>query len=110
MSTLQIRPDIRAEYSSLFGPKTINGRTVVVEELIARLTEAIRGELPSLLAERLAFQDKVGRKTARYGFLPATEEVSDADGNRTTVAALRRGLLDGFYGRRTADAWRLNPT
>ncbi|MGH9257402.1 MAG: hypothetical protein ACRD3C_22810 [Vicinamibacterales bacterium] len=58
----------------------------------------------------MAFQDKVGRKAARYGFLPATEEVSDADGNRTTVAAIRRGMLDGFYGRQTADAWRLNPT
>ena len=110
MSTLQIRPDIRAEYSSLFGQKTVNNRTVVVEDVIARLTEAVRGELPQLLAERLAFQEQVGRKAARYGFLPATEEVSDADGNRTTVAAIRRGLLDGFFGRRTADAWQLNPT
>ena len=110
MSTLQIRPDIREKYSSLFGPKTLNGRTVVVEDVIAQLTEAVRGELPQLLAERLAFQDKVGRKAARYGFLPATEEIRDADGNRATVAAIRRGMLDGFFGRQTPDAWRANPT
>ena len=110
MSTLQIRPDIREKYSSLFGPKILNGRTVVVEDVIAQLTEAVRGELPQLLAERLAFQDKVGRKTARYGFLPATEEIRDADGNRATVAAIRRGMLDGFFGRQTPDAWRANPT
>ena len=110
MSTLQIRPDIRDKYSSLFGPKTINGRTVVVEDVITQLTQAVRGELPQLLAERLAFQDKVGRKTARYGFLPPTEEVSDADGNRATVAAIRRGMLDGFFGRRTPEAWRANST
>ena len=110
MSTLQIRPDIREQYSSLFGPKILNGRTVVVEDVIAQLTEAVRGELPQLLAERLAFQDKVGRKAARYGFLPATEEIRDADGNRATVAAIRRGMLDGFFGRQTSDAWRANPT
>jgi malate synthase len=110
VSTLQIRPDIREKYSSLFGPKILNGRTVVVEDVIAQLTKAVRGELPQLLAERLAFQDKVGRKTARYGFLPATEEISDADGNRATVAAIRRGMVDGFFGRQTPDAWRANPT
>jgi malate synthase len=108
--TLQIRPDIRAEYSSLFGPKTVNGRTVVVEDVITRLTEAVSGELPQLLAERLAFQDRVGQKTARYAFLPASEKVSDADGNETTVAAIRRGMLDGFFGRKTADAWQANAT
>jgi len=110
VSTLQIRPDIRAEYSSLFGPKTVNGRTVVVEDVITRLTEAVSGELPQLLAERLAFQDRVGRKTARYAFLPASEKVSDADGNETTVAAIRRGMLDGFFGRKTAEAWQANAT
>jgi malate synthase len=110
VSTLQIRPDIRAEYSSLFGPKTVNGRTVVVEDVIGRLTEAVSGELPQLLAERLAFQDKVGRKAARYAFLPASEKVSDADGNQTTVAAIRRGMLDGFFGRKTAEAWQANAT
>ena len=110
MPTLQIRPDIRAEYSSLFGPKTVNGRTVVVEDVITRLTEAVSGELPQLLAERLAFQDRVGQKTARYAFLPASEKVSDADGNETTVAAIRRGMLDGFFGRKTAEAWQANAT
>jgi malate synthase len=108
--TLQIRPDIRAEYSSLFGSKTVNGRTVVVEDVIARLTEAVSGELPQLLAERLAFQDKVGRKTARYAFLPASEKVSDADGNQMTVDGIRRGMLDGFFGRETAEAWQANAT
>ena len=110
MSTLQIRPDIREQYAQLFGPKPVNGRTVVVEEVIADLTRAVRGDLPQLLAERLAFQARVGQKTARYGFLPASEQVSDADGNTTTVGAIRRGMLDGFFGRQTPDAWRASPT
>ena len=110
MATLQIRPDIREQYSTLFGRKTVNGRTVVVEELITQMAASVRDELHELLAERHAFQQRVGDKTARYTFLPPGEEVSDADGNKTTVAAIRSGMLDGFFGRPTPDAWRLNPS
>ena len=35
--SLQIRPDIRDQYQSLFGAKTVNGRTLVVEDLIVQL-------------------------------------------------------------------------
>ena len=108
--TLHIREDIRDQYASLFGSKTANGRTLVVEDLIAEMTAAVSAELPQLLAARHRFQELVARGDARYDFLPGTEEIADADGHRTTATAIRRGLLDGFFGRDTADAWRLNPT
>ena len=110
LTPLLIRPDIRDQYQSLFGAKSVNGRTLVVEDVIAQLTREIRDELPRLLAARHAFQEKVERGEARYGFLPGEIEVSDPDGNSATVAAIRRGLLDGFFGRTTSEAWRLNPT
>ena len=110
MATLQIRPDIREHYASLFGAKTANGRTLVVEDHIADMTAAISAELQQLLAARHRFQEEVARGVARYDFPPGTADLSDADGNRSTAAAIRRGLLDGFFGRRTADAWRLNST
>ena len=108
--TLHIRQDIRDQYASLFGAKTVNGRTLVVEDLIVEMTGAISAELPQLLAAWHLFQEKVARGDARYDFLPGTEEITDADGHRATAAAIRRGLLDGFFERDTADAWRLNPT
>ena len=107
---LRIREDIRDQYASLFGAKTANGRTLVVEDVIADLTAATSAELPQLLAARHRFQDKVARGEARYDFLPGTDEIADADGHRTTAAAIRRGLLDGFFSRDTADAWRLSST
>ena len=107
---LRIREDIRDQYASLFGAKTANGRTLVVEDVIADLTVATSAELPQLLAARHRFQDKVARGEARYDFLPGTDEIADADGHRTTTAAIRRGLLDGFFSRHTADAWRLSST
>ena len=110
MATLHIRPDIREHYSSLFGAKEVNGRRLVVEDVIAAMTMETSGELQQLLADRYAFQEQVARCEARYGFLPGATEVADADGHRSTAAAIRQGLLDGFFGRRTPEAWRLNPT
>ncbi|MBI2188407.1 MAG: hypothetical protein HYU37_15000 [Acidobacteria bacterium] len=106
MPILQIRPDIREQYAVLFGSHPVNGRTVVVEDLIADMTAAVSGELPKLLADRHVVLEGVAQGKARWGFLPASEEVSDADGNTTTVARVRQGMLDGFFGRKTADAWR----
>ena len=81
--TLEIRADIRAQYSSLFGKKTVNGRVLVVEDVIAGLTHAVAGELPVLLAQRHAFQQAVARGEARYDFLAGDTHVSDADGHTT---------------------------
>jgi malate synthase len=110
VAALQIRSEIQRTYASLFGEKSVNGRTLVVEEVIERLAHAVNGELQELLAARYAFQEQVARSGARYDFLSANEKISDADGHATTVAAIRRGMLDGFFGRATPDAWRLNPT
>jgi malate synthase len=108
--TLQIRPDIRDKYSALFGAKTVNGRTVVIENLIADMTAAVSAELPQLLADRHVVLERMAQGNARWSFLSASEEVSDADGHRSTVGRIRQGMLDGFFGRRTADAWRTAPS
>src|SRR5437588_751644 len=52
---LQIRQDILKNYPELFGPKTIDGRTVTVESLIAQLTTQTRDEFHQLLQARHAF-------------------------------------------------------
>jgi malate synthase len=110
VATLQIRPDIQQQHASLFGAKPVNGRTLVVEEVIEQLANAIGGELRELLAARYVLQEQVARSGARYDFLPPAEKVSDADGHTATVESIRRGLLDCFFRRQTPDAWCLNPT
>lgn len=108
--SVQIRPDILEKHRRLFGPKTVNGRRVVVEDLIARLTEQTVNEFHELLAARHTFQDMVRRGEQQYAFLPPSTRVSDADGNTATVAEIRQGMIDQFFGRRTPIAWRMNPT
>lgn len=48
MATLQIRPDIRDQHSSLFGAKSVNGRTLVVEDVIADMTRAVSAEFAAV--------------------------------------------------------------
>ncbi len=108
--SIEIRQDIFEKHRRLFGTKTVNGRAVNVEALIAQLTADTRDEFAELLAARHAFQDMVGRHEQRYAFLPPTTEVSDADGHTMTVSEIRKGMLDNFFGRRTPSAWRVSAT
>jgi malate synthase len=105
--SIEIRPDILAAYASLFGAATVGGRTVSVDDTIAQLTRATRQAFRELLGQRHAMQARVGHKEAEYNFLDPATTIADADGNQTTVAAIRKGMLDGFLGRATADAWKV---
>jgi len=109
-SALKIREDIFQKHGSLFGDKSVNGRKVNVEELITKLTRETRDEFRTLLSARHAFQEQVGRRERSYGFLQPDTKISDADGHTTTVREIRQGMLDGFFGRKTPAAWRLNAT
>jgi malate synthase len=107
---LEIRPDIYQKHKSLFGEHTVNGRKVNVEDLITKLTRENANEFRSLLGARHTFQDQVGRRERSYTFLPPDTKISDADGNTATVRDIRQGMIDHFFGRKTPQAWRLNPS
>ena len=89
----EIRPDIVGAYSSLFGLQSVKGRSVSVEETIARLTNETRQVFHNLLQKRHAMQARVGRKEAEYDFLDPRTTVLDVDGNCATVAEIRKGML-----------------
>ncbi len=110
MGSLSVRPDIYEKHQALFGDKTVNGRRINVEGVIARLTQDTKQEFRTLLSARHAFQEQVGRRERSYGFLLPETKITDADGNTATVRDIRQGMLDGFFGRKTPVAWRLNPS
>ena len=109
-SSATVRADILQKYSDLFGTKTVNGRTVNVEELIARLTRATRDEFASLMQARHRLHDRVAHRQGRYDYLDASTQLTDPDGNRATVADIRQGMLDAFFGRKTPKVWRVGAT
>ncbi len=108
-ATAVIRPDIAANYAEIFGTKSIDGRSVNVEETIARLTEQTSGIFRQILEARQAFQARVVRNEATYDFVDGSVIISDANGHTASVADIRQGMLDRFFGRATAAAWRVSP-
>jgi malate synthase len=106
-SSAAVRADILQKYSDLFGTKTVNGRQVNVEELIARLTRSTRGDFASLMQARHQLHDRIAHSQGQYDFLEAGTQISDADGNRASVGDIRQGMLDGFFGRSTPTAWHV---
>ena len=105
-----VRADLLQTYPELFGTKTIDGRSVNVEEVIARLTRETRADFATLMQARHKLHDRVAHAQAQYDFLAPDVAVTDPDGNRADVADIRRGMLDGFFGRKTPQAWRVAPS
>ena len=72
-SAAVVRADILQKYSDLFGTKTVNGRQVDVQELIARLTRATRSDFAALMQARHQLHDRVAHRQGQYYFLdPST--------------------------------------
>ena len=109
-SSATVRADLQQKYSDLFGTKTVNGRQVNAEELIARLTRSTRGDVASLLQARHQLHNRVAHRQGQYDFLDPATQVADPDGNRATVGDIRQGMLDAFFGRNTPKAWRVGAT
>lgn len=96
------------EYRELFGPKEVNGRRIVVEELIAEVARKIGPEIDKVLEGRRRWLED-GRPLSEKGAFPGWGEVfTDADGNRRTFREIVQGMIDNFLGRETPLRWRLN--
>jgi malate synthase len=109
-STAVIRPDILRASPELFGNKTVDGRSLNVEDLIAQLTIEARDDIHALLQARHQRQAQVAAGEDRYDFLDGDVTIGDPDGNRATVSVIRQGMLDAFMGRATAAAWKIAPS
>jgi malate synthase len=108
MAALEIRPDIAEGFPDLFGRKAANGRTVDVADLIASLTRALEPEFRRVLSARREFLSEVEAGKARYGFADPGAMIEDADGNRMSVAMIRRGMVDNLISVKSPSRWRLN--
>ena len=95
---LEINPKVLKEFADLFGEKFVNGRRVVVEELIEEMTKMFRGEVDRVVkARRERLEDK--RPVREKGAFPKWDDkFVDADGNVKTFREIVQGLIDNFLG------------
>src|SRR5262245_65572820 len=54
--------------------------------------------------------NRVSHRHVQYEFLEPSTQVTEPDGKRAPVADIRQGMLDGFFDRKTPNAWRVGAT
>ena len=102
-SSASVRADLLQNYSERFGTRTIAGRKVNVEELVAQLTRDTRDEFAALMSARHELHGRVASKQLQYDFIDPHVTVTDPDGNRATVADIRQGMLEVAGLQRAGD-------
>jgi len=90
-----IREDVLGAFPSLFGTKTVNGRSVDVEKTIETLTRELRPEIAAALSARRALLQSPEPVRTKYGW-PAWDEKFDG----LTFREIVQGMLD--------KSWQLN--
>ena len=101
--------NVRATFPELFGARTINGRTVDVDDTIAALTRELRPRIAAALTARRAILDSPAPVRQKYAW-PDWDEVFDdpVSGTKWTFRQIVQGLIDNTLDRDTAWRWRLN--
>ncbi|HUJ13507.1 MAG TPA: malate synthase [Thermoanaerobaculia bacterium] len=103
-----IRDDVKRDFPSLFGKKTVNGRAVDVEQTIETLTRELRPAIADALNARRKLLQSPAPVREKYGWPKWDETFEDAAGQRRTFRDIVQGMIDNFLGRDSALRWRLN--
>ena len=100
---------IRQQFADLFGARTINGRTIDVDETIVALVRDLRGDIASALAARRALLERAAPVREKYAWPSWDETFADPVGGASwTFRQIVQGLIDNGSGRSSAWRWRLN--
>jgi malate synthase len=104
-----IRSDVLQQFPELFGSKTVNGRSVDVQETIAALTRELRPAIAEALTARRALLADPRPVAEKYAW-PAWDETFEdpVSGTRWSFRQIVQGLVDNFQGRESPQRWRLN--
>ncbi len=104
-----IREDILQKFPELFGTKTINGRTINVEETIAVFARELGPEIAATLTARRELLESSAAVREKYAWPKWDEPFEDpVTGRQRTFRQIVQGLIDNFLGRDSELRWRLN--
>ena len=104
-----IREDILQKFPELFGTKTINGRTINVEEAISVLTRDLGPEIAAALTARRKLLESAAAVREKYAWPKWDDSFEDpVTGRQRTFRQIVQGLIDNFLGRDSELGWRLN--
>jgi malate synthase len=106
---LMIDEQVLQRFPELFGVRTINGRSIDVEETITALTRELRPGIAAALRARRTILGSPTPAREKYAW-PAWDETFDdpVTGTRWTFHHIVQGLIDNALGRDSRWRWRLN--
>jgi len=109
VSKVEVPKRIYRRYHELFGEKMVNGRRLVVEEVIGQVYDEVKDLWKECLRERRKTLDSELSVREKYA-IPQLDSVYEdpVTGERRTFGEILKGLIDNFLGRKTNLAWRLN--
>ncbi|ABL88506.1 malate synthase [Pyrobaculum islandicum DSM 4184] len=105
---IEINREVLKKFPELFGEKIVNGRKVVVEDLIEKLTREFRSDIDRVVRARREWLNDRRPVREKATFPRWDEKFVDADGNVRTFREIVQGLIDNFLGRDTPLRWGLN--
>ncbi|MGC9117901.1 MAG: malate synthase [Thermoproteus sp.] len=105
---IEINKRVLEEYGDLFGRKVVNGREIVVEQLIEELARELGGEIDAAIRKRKEWHERRESVRVKGAFPRWDDKFVDADGNVRTFREIVQGLIDNFLGRDTPLRWGLN--
>jgi malate synthase len=105
---IHVNPVVMREYSDLFGEKIVNGRRIIVEELIVELAREFSSEIDRVIRARREWLLRKESVRIKGAFPSWDEKFADADGNVRTYREILQGLIDNFLGRDSEHRWGLN--
>jgi malate synthase len=105
---IEISQKVLREFNDLLGEKVVNGRRVVVEELIEEMARRFQGEISKAVRARREWLEDRRPVREKAAFPQWDDKFVDADGNVRTFREIVQGLIDNFLGRDTQLRWGLN--
>jgi len=104
-----IRDDVLQEFPELFGTKTVNGRSVDVEQTISTLARELRPLIAEALAARSALLHSPAPVRTKYAWPGWGDKFEDpVSGKFWTFRQIVQGMIDNFLHRESEWSWRLN--
>ncbi len=107
-SNIEIDENVYSKYATLFGEKTINGKKIIVEDVIYDIYRDVNSLINRALNERRELINSGESVIKRYNFKLDEIFTDTVTGNKLAFCDIINGMIDNLNNKKTDLSWRLN--
>ena len=108
ISNIGIDENVYNKYAVLFGEKIINGKKIIVEDVIYDIYRDVNGPVKKALNERRELINSGESAIKKYNFNLGEIFTDVVTGNKLAFRDIIRGMIDNLNNKKTDVSWRLN--